>query len=89
MTPVTVADIEAQLASGSIQSGGMSDGNEGFRPSARMLPHLKDDAPADDAAPHPLGAPVAQVLDTYIIAVADDGDLVLVDQHAAHETPDA
>ncbi|MEE8657887.1 DNA mismatch repair protein MutL [Acetobacteraceae bacterium EV16G] len=85
MTPLTVADIEAQLASGSIQSSGMSDGNEGFRPSARVLPHPKDAAPEDDAAPHPLGAPVAQVLDTYIIAVADDGDLVLVDQHAAHE----
>ncbi len=34
---------------------------------------------------YPLGAPVAQVLDTYIIAVAADGSLVLVDQHAAHE----
>ncbi len=33
----------------------------------------------------PLGAPVAQVLDTYVIAVAADGSLVLVDQHAAHE----
>jgi DNA mismatch repair protein MutL len=36
-------------------------------------------------ARHPLGAPVAQVLDTYVIAVAADGSLVLVDQHAAHE----
>ena len=34
---------------------------------------------------HPLGAPLAQVLDTYVIAVAADGSLVLVDQHAAHE----
>lgn len=34
---------------------------------------------------HPLGAAVAQVLDTYVIAVAADGSLVLVDQHAAHE----
>ncbi|HEX3349126.1 MAG TPA: DNA mismatch repair endonuclease MutL [Acetobacteraceae bacterium] len=33
----------------------------------------------------PLGAPLAQVLDTYIVAVASDGSLVLVDQHAAHE----
>ncbi len=28
---------------------------------------------------------MAQVLDTYVIAVAADGSLVLVDQHAAHE----
>ncbi len=37
------------------------------------------------AAAHPMGAAVAQVLDTYIIAVAADGTLILVDQHAAHE----
>ena len=49
-------------------------------PAARML------ATAPLAAPdHPLGAPVAQVLDTYVLAVAADGALVLVDQHAAHE----
>ncbi len=42
--------------------------------------------PATEPRPdHPLGAPVAQVLDTYVIAVASDGALVLVDQHAAHE----
>ncbi len=49
-------------------------------PAARGLP---DAAPA--AAEYPLGAAVAQVLDTYILAVAADGSLVLVDQHAAHE----
>jgi DNA mismatch repair protein MutL len=38
-----------------------------------------------EATAFPLGAAVAQVLDTYIIAVAGDGSLVLVDQHAAHE----
>ncbi|MEI7710517.1 MAG: DNA mismatch repair endonuclease MutL [Rhodospirillales bacterium] len=48
-------------------------------PYARML-----STPAE-RSPHPLGAPVAQVLDTYVIAVAADDSLVLVDQHAAHE----
>jgi DNA mismatch repair protein MutL len=41
--------------------------------------------PPDEAADYPLGAPVAQIFDTYILAVAADGALVLVDQHAAHE----
>jgi DNA mismatch repair protein MutL len=48
-------------------------------PAARTLP-----APAQ-GHDYPLGAAVAQVLDTYIIAVAADGTLILVDQHAAHE----
>ena len=48
-------------------------------PAARTLP------PAEPQPDHPLGAPIAQVLDTYLIAVAADGSLVLVDQHAAHE----
>jgi DNA mismatch repair protein MutL len=34
---------------------------------------------------HPLGAPVAQLLDTYIVAATADQSMVLVDQHAAHE----
>ena len=50
-----------------------------FAPAARAVP------PPDAPSPHPLGAAVAQVLDTYVIAVAGDGSLVLVDQHAAHE----
>jgi DNA mismatch repair protein MutL len=48
-------------------------------PTARQIPMP---APSPD---YPLGAPIAQVLETYIIAVASDGALVLVDQHAAHE----
>ncbi len=56
----------------------------GAAPAARMLPAA--DAHADQPpGNYPLGAPVAQVLDTYVIAVASDGSLVLVDQHAAHE----
>lgn len=37
------------------------------------------------SADHPLGAPVAQVLDTYIVAATAAQEMVLVDQHAAHE----
>ena len=60
---------------------GFADAQLGFvptPPAARVLPQ-------PPPSPHPLGAAVAQVLDTYVIAVAGDGSLVLVDQHAAHE----
>ncbi len=50
-------------------------------PSARAWPA----APVPDAATHPLGAPVAQLLDTYIVAATSDHAVILVDQHAAHE----
>ena len=62
------------------QATGFAEAQLGFAtaPAARVLPQ-----PAP--SPHPLGAAVAQVLDTYVIAVAGDGSLVLVDQHAAHE----
>jgi DNA mismatch repair protein MutL len=59
--------------------GGFAEASLPFAPAARVVP------PEPVASPHPLGAAVAQVLDTYVIAVAGDGSLVLVDQHAAHE----
>ncbi|MGG5812237.1 DNA mismatch repair endonuclease MutL [Falsiroseomonas sp. CW058] len=50
----------------------------GFAPPAPApLPEMR--------AEGPLGRPIGQVLDTYILAEAPDGTLVLVDQHAAHE----
>lgn len=51
-------------------------------PAARPLVAAPDITPSAD---HPLGAPLAQILDTYILAQAPDGSLVIVDQHAAHE----
>jgi DNA mismatch repair protein MutL len=48
---------------------------------------LLPDGPGADGplADGPLGRPLAQLLDTYVLAEAPDGALVLVDQHAAHE----
>ncbi len=42
------------------------------------------EAPVPDAIAHPLGIARGQVAETYIVAEAQDG-LVIVDQHAAHE----
>ena len=42
-------------------------------------------APEPELTKYPLGAPLAQIFDTYVLAQASDGALVIVDQHAAHE----
>ncbi|NKC32125.1 DNA mismatch repair endonuclease MutL [Falsiroseomonas selenitidurans] len=51
----------------------------GFAPPAAPPP------PADFGPEGPLGRPLGQILETYVLAEAPDGALVLVDQHAAHE----
>ena len=50
-------------------------------PRPSVAPRPSEPVPDD----HPLGRPLAQILDTYVLAEAPDGALVLVDQHAAHE----
>jgi DNA mismatch repair protein MutL len=54
----------------------------GFAPPR---PAVAPPPPEPVPAHHPLGRPLAQILDTYVLAEAPDGALVLVDQHAAHE----
>ncbi|MBR0652466.1 DNA mismatch repair endonuclease MutL [Roseomonas terrae] len=54
----------------------------GLAPAPQPLPAVQRER-APEA--HPLGRAVAQILETYVIAEAPDGALVLVDQHAAHE----
>ena len=71
-----------QATQGGAVPAGMAEAALPFSagPAARVLP-----TPDPRSADHPLGAAIAQVLDTYILAVAADGALVVVDQHAAHE----
>jgi DNA mismatch repair protein MutL len=81
------------LSAGGFPRGNLAEAQLPFlaQPAARQItaapgdPLFGDASPGDPVADYPLGAPVAQVLDTYIIAVAADGSLVLIDQHAAHE----
>ncbi|MCW8306297.1 DNA mismatch repair endonuclease MutL [Acidiphilium sp. PA] len=50
-----------------------------------LPPSLRRAAPAEPVGAFPLGTPIAQVFDTYILSQIADGSLVLIDQHAAHE----
>ncbi|MBB5692121.1 DNA mismatch repair protein MutL [Roseomonas pecuniae] len=54
-------------------------------PGALTVPAEAPPLPPGAAAEGPLGRPLAQIQDTYILAEAPDGALILVDQHAAHE----
>ncbi|MBO1073450.1 DNA mismatch repair endonuclease MutL [Roseomonas marmotae] len=59
----------------------------GLRLPAPQPAQAAEPAPPPPAPPEeqPLGRPLAQLMETYILSEAPDGALVLVDQHAAHE----
>lgn len=52
-------------------------------------PHVNNTSAIDTASPNPnnfpLGAAIAQVFKTYIISENQDGEMIVVDQHAVHE----
>ncbi len=65
---------------------GLAEAQLGFPAPPPSVRDFAGAAPAPaDRAGHPLGAALAQVLDTYIVATTDDQAVILVDQHAAHE----
>ncbi|MCH4091631.1 DNA mismatch repair endonuclease MutL [Acetobacter sp.] len=83
-------DQSVSVVPASVQDG-MDSGNQFPGPQSQPQ-RQSESSQAYSTAPamrpetdHPLGAAVAQVLSTYIIAVTTDDNMVLVDQHAAHE----
>ncbi len=81
-TSVTWRSLPSSQGNAALASGFAEEAQaafDAFAPSAAPAP-----APEPTNIARPLGAALAQVHDTYIVAQTEDG-LVVVDQHAAHE----
>jgi DNA mismatch repair protein MutL len=63
--------------------GSVWEQSPGYQPAPEGKAEAAE-APVPDVTTHPLGIARGQVSETYIVAEAEDG-LVIVDQHAAHE----
>ncbi len=78
----SIFEIADQSSRSRLAEPGMAYRSQsGAEPQGRA--QIADD-PGDDCARYPLGIARGQVANTYVVAEAADG-LVIVDQHAAHE----
>lgn len=74
-----VSGLEERQRSYAKPSGWDAETGECFDP-------IPPAGPAEEVQPvQPLGVPIGQIHATYILSIAPDGDLILTDQHAAHE----
>lgn len=70
---------------------GVAEGQRSYTTAFAGLDERAMAAQPDSSEPqtvppaYPLGVPIGQIHATYILSIAPNGDLILTDQHAAHE----